>query len=36
MAFLEVLEAEIDEYIRLMHLVCDPVRTHQGKAVRTW
>ena len=36
MAFLEVLEAEIDECIRLIHLVCDPVSTHQGKALRTW
>jgi hypothetical protein len=35
-AVLEVLEAEIDECIRLIHLVCDPVSTHQGKAVRTW
>jgi hypothetical protein len=36
MAFLEGLEAEIDEGIRIMHLVCDHVSTHHGKEVRTW
>jgi DDE superfamily endonuclease len=36
MAFLEVLDAEIDECIRLIHLVCDHVSTHHGKEVRKW
>jgi hypothetical protein len=35
-AFLETLEAEIDEHIRTIHLVCDHVSTHHGKAVRQW
>jgi len=34
MAFLDVLDAEIDECIRLIHRVCDHVRTHHGKEVR--
>jgi hypothetical protein len=36
MAFLEVLDAEIDECIRIIHLVCDNVSTHHGKEVRKW
>jgi transposase len=35
-AFLETLEAEIDERIRTIHLVCDNVSTHHGKEVRQW
>jgi DDE superfamily endonuclease len=36
LAFLDTLEAAIDERIRTMHLVCDQVRTHHGKEVRPW
>jgi len=36
MAVLEVLDAEIDECIRIIHLVCDNVSTHHGKEVRKW
>jgi transposase len=35
-AFLEALDAEIDEHIHTIHLVCDNVSTHHGKEVRTW
>jgi transposase len=35
-AFLETLDAEIDEHIRTIHLVCDNVSTHHGKDVRQW
>jgi DDE superfamily endonuclease len=35
-AFLEVLDAEIDECIRIIHLVCDNVSTHHGKEVTRW
>ena len=35
-AFLERLEAEIDAYIRTIHLVCDNVSAHHGKEVRKW
>jgi DDE superfamily endonuclease len=35
-AFLEVLDAEIDECIRIIHLVCDHVSTHHGQEVRKW
>ena len=34
--FLEVLDAEIDACIRIIHLVCDNVSTHHGKEVRQW
>ena len=34
--FLEALEAQIDAHIHTIHLVCDHVRTHQGKEVRPW
>jgi transposase len=34
--FLEALHREIDAQIRTIHLVCDNVSTHHGKAVRTW
>jgi len=36
MAVLEVLDAEIDECIRIIHLVCDHVSTHHGQEVRKW
>jgi transposase len=36
MAFLEALNAEIDESIRIIHLVCDNVSTHHGKEVQKW
>jgi transposase len=35
-AFLEALNAELDERIRIIHLVCDNVSTHHGKEVRKW
>jgi transposase len=35
-AFLEVLDREIDEQISTIHLVCDNVSTHHGKAVSQW
>jgi DDE superfamily endonuclease len=35
-ALLETLDAEIDEYIRTIHLVCDHVSMHHGKEVRKW
>jgi hypothetical protein len=35
-AFLEYLDQEIAEHIQTIHLVCDHVRTHHGKEVRTW
>jgi len=35
-AFLDTLEAEIDERIRTIPRVCDHVRTHHGKEVRPW
>jgi DDE superfamily endonuclease len=35
-AFLEVLDREIDEQIRTIHLVCDNVSTHHGKDVSKW
>src|SRR5919198_1430674 len=34
--FLEVLDREIEEQIRTIHLVCDNVSTHHGKEVHTW
>jgi transposase len=36
MAFLEQLDTAIEPHIKTMHLVCDNVRTHHGKDVRTW
>ncbi|HWN09776.1 MAG TPA: IS630 family transposase, partial [Pyrinomonadaceae bacterium] len=36
LAFLEVLNTEIDECIHIIHLVCDNVSTHHGKEVRKW
>jgi hypothetical protein len=36
LAFLEVLNTEIDEHIRIIHLVCDNVSTHHGKEVQKW
>jgi hypothetical protein len=36
MALLDVLDAEIDECIRSIHLVCDHVRTPHGQEVRKW
>jgi transposase len=35
-AFLEALDAEFDERIHTIHLVCDNVSTHHGKEVRKW
>jgi hypothetical protein len=35
-AFLEALDAELDEPIHTVHLVCDNVSTHHGKEVRQW
>ncbi len=35
-AFLEHLDQEIAEHIRTIHLGCDNVSTHHGKAVRNW
>jgi transposase len=35
-AFLEALDAELDEHIRTIHLVCDNVSTHHGKEVQKW
>lgn len=35
-AFLEALNAELDEHIHLVHLVCDNVSTHHGQEVRKW
>jgi transposase len=35
-AFLEMLDREIDKQIRTIHLVCDNVSTHHGKNVRRW
>jgi transposase len=35
-AFLEALDAELDEHICTIHLVCDNVSTHHGKDVRKW
>jgi DDE superfamily endonuclease len=35
-AFLDALNAGLDEHIRLIHLVCDNVSTHHGKEVQTW
>jgi transposase len=35
-AFLDALNAELDEHIRIIHLVCDNVSTHHGKEVQTW
>jgi hypothetical protein len=35
-AFLETLEAEIDQRIRTMQLVCDNVSTHHGQEVKKW
>jgi transposase len=35
-AFLEAWNAELDERIRIIHLVCDHVSTHHGKEVRKW
>jgi transposase len=36
MACLERLDGEIDECIRIIHLICDHVSTHHGKEVRKW
>jgi transposase len=36
MAFLEAVDVEVEEDIRTIHLVCDPVSTHHGKEVRQW
>lgn len=36
LASLEHLDQESAESIRTLHLVCDNVRTHHGKAVRNW
>jgi transposase len=36
MTFLEHLEQEIAAHIRTIHLVCDHVSTHHGKAVTRW
>jgi transposase len=36
MAFLEQLDAEIDQHVTTIHLVCDNVSTHHGKEVRKW
>jgi hypothetical protein len=35
-AFLEGLDAELDERMCTIHLVCDNVSTHHGKDVRKW
>jgi transposase len=35
-AFLERLDAEIDQGIHTIHLMCDNVSTHHGKEVRKW
>jgi transposase len=35
-AFLEVLDREIDEQISTIHLVCDNVSTHHGKDASKW
>jgi transposase len=35
-AFLEQLDAEIDQHINTIHLVCDNVSTHHGKEVQRW
>jgi transposase len=35
-AFLDALNAELDQHIRIIHLVCDNVSTHHGKEVQTW
>jgi hypothetical protein len=35
-AFLEAWDAECDECIHTIHLVCDHVSTHHGKEVRKW
>jgi transposase len=35
-AFLDQLDAEIDQRIEAIHLVCDHVSTHHGKEVRNW
>ena len=35
-AFLEQLDAAIDQHINTIHLVCDNVSTHHGKEVRQW
>jgi transposase len=36
MAFLDHVDAEIDQKIRTIHLVCDNVSTHHGQAVQKW
>jgi transposase len=35
-AFLEQIDAEIDQPIKTIHLVCDNVSTHHGKEVQKW
>jgi DDE superfamily endonuclease len=35
-AFLETLEAAIDAWLRILHLVCDTVSTPHGKEVHQW
>ena len=35
-AFLDALNAELDEHIRIIHLGCDHVSTHHGTEVPTW
>jgi len=36
MAFLEQLDAESDQHITTIHLVCDTGSTHHGKEVQPW
>lgn len=36
LAFLEYLDAEIDEKITTIHLVCDNVKSHTGKQTQAW
>jgi transposase len=36
MAFLEQLDAALDQHVKTIHLVCDNVSTHHGKEVRKW
>jgi DDE superfamily endonuclease len=36
MALLDAVDAEVEEHIRTIHLVGDPVRTHHGQEVQHW
>src|SRR5262245_34276452 len=36
LTFLEALDAEVDEHIRTVHLVCGHASTRHGKEVRKW